>query len=488
MQTLPPELLARVIVLSTEPHAHARLAQLAMVCRGWAGVIFGTPTLWNKPVFHSMVAARTLLARSKEVPLDVKIDLRDGNTDELEAAALAIKELGRVKHLNLTALPSALGPLFAFLPLGRIAHTLETLSLSNHSVYTAYLALAHISAPRLERLTLSDFSVSFTSPLLTSTTHLVELNVSRSFAHTDGRPDMASVLSVLSNSKGLRAVTMRNCLPIPSGEDEFNPQVVLSHLSRLELEDGQALVAALLSCISLPSTTTLRLSALADASDDEDFTLLSAAMASHLASSTGTQPIEHVQAALEGRSIRLRLDAVGGRPPRADISLVWRSPDDTRPARVIACALGALPLDGLVALTVADMVMTSDIWRFILRRTPSVQLVQAESEALAGLFESLIAPAVGPLLAPRLRSLMLARVLFSDAAVLHAFVAFVRHWRAHKADALGATGVVGASEPTWTTAESQTWHRDLASIDLDRCGFVSEDSIAQLKEAGFMLA
>jgi hypothetical protein len=493
IQTLPPELLVNILSLSAGPHAHARFAQLSLVCRSWASTIFGAAALWTKPSFHSVQATKTLLRRSGDAPLDLRIDLRDRSLDELEAATLAIKELARVQHLRLTALPSALGSLFGALPSTRTASTLETLSLSNHSVYAAHLAVSHISAPRLTRLALSDFDVSFTSPLLMSATRLSELDISRSFARADGRPPLASLLTVLSNMASLKYLTLHNTLPAPVAEDATPEKVSLSHLSRLELGDAQACVGALLSSLALPSSTVLRITALADPSDDEDFSALSSALASHLATHAASKPMEELKAVLDGRSVRLRLYAVNERVASTDVNLTWRSQDETRPARVIACVAGSLPLDSLSSLTVADAPMTPESWRFLLRRTPALLNVRSESEALAGMFDALGASTddspsmTGPLLAPRLKKVVLARASFTDAVILASFVSFVKHWRMNKGAVMSETGAVGAPEMSWTTAETRGWHRDLEGIDLDRCGFVSEEQIAQLKEAGMVL-
>lgn len=483
VQKLPRELLLHILALSAGPHAHARYTQFALVCQGWATVVLGTPSLWKRPTFRCRKSTGTLLTRSGEAPLDVCIDLREASEDEVEAATLAIKQIGRVQHLELTALPNALLPLFDALPPVHTMDKLETLSLSNHSVYPAHLALSHISAPRLAKLTLSDFEVSFTSPLLTNAANLVDLSILQSVARTADRPSISSILFVLKNSSGLESITLQNCLPEPAEGELTYAKVNLPYLSEIELEDTQASVAALLSCLTVPPTTTMRLIVQADPSDDESFTLFSTALASYLLSCASTAPKERVEVALNGKDVRLHFYDAGESTPSVDVSLTWRGLDDTRPARVIACVLGALPLDSLVQLCVADVLMTQESWRFVLRRTPSLQVLRAESDSLVGVFETLFAQ---PVFAPRMRTLTLARVSFTDADIMSAFVAFVRHWRTSKADALVAEGSFGAPEPGWTI-ETRMWHKDLEAIDLDRCGFASEDQIAQLKDAGMVL-
>jgi hypothetical protein len=178
--------------------------------------------------------------------------------------------------------------------------------------------------------------------------------------------------------------------------------------------------------------------------------------------------------------------------------------------------LSALPLDTIDSLTIADIptapptwsLTPMSTWSTLLRRMPNTRLLRAEADSLAGLFEAL-SPSLDPtevqrpLLAPALRTLTLARASFTDATILHAFVEYVRHWRGARVAYLTSLSTVGAAEPDWTAGGSEgvhttgttqhvdekpKWHRNLEAIDLDRCGFVSEDQIAQLKDAGMILA
>jgi hypothetical protein len=544
IHNLPAELLLSILSRSAGRHAHARLNELALVCKSWSSLLFTASALWSRPSFEDVRATTALLARSADAPLSVHIDLRDGSKHGIEASSLAIQEFGRTQHLDVVAPPNALGALFSALPRLQLHHapTLETLRLSNHSVAPAHLALSHVSAPLLRSLTLSDFdiSLSLSCPLLASAHRLVALDISRSLAQLEGRAELHDLLAVLDKMPELQYLTLRNCLPTPDPariadatrglptDVKDENKTILPHLVHLQLEDEQAHIGTLISSLIVPAPCTLRLLALSDPVDDESFETLSSALGSHLnvlaGASNGMNAPSTLKAQLDGRSLRLKFSTLPCtetvRCPVLDISLIWRSPTDSatesRPASILGAVLSALPLDTIDSLTIADIptapptwsLTPMSTWSTLLRRMPNTRLLRAEADSLAGLFEAL-SPSLDPtevqrpLLAPALRTLTLARASFTDATILHAFVEYVRHWRGARVAYLTSLSTVGAAEPNWTTGDSESvrttgaaqyvdekpkWHRDLEAIDLDRCGFVSEDQIAQLKDAGMILA
>jgi hypothetical protein len=96
VRRLPRELLAHVFRAAGEDAL--LLGSVLRVCRDWHAVAVGTPALWTALALgpHSPLgAAQSRLARTKDAPLDVQVDLREqpGLGTPVDAVA-AMKMLG----------------------------------------------------------------------------------------------------------------------------------------------------------------------------------------------------------------------------------------------------------------------------------------------------------------------------------------------------------------------------------------------------------
>jgi hypothetical protein len=492
-QTLPPELLVRILALSADAHDHARLLALGRVCRAWHAALLGARALWARPVFTSVPAARALLARAGNACLDVSVDLRPRSMVLLHAAALAMPALARTRHLSVLAPPPALGVLAAALPADRAAPALETLFLGHHGLDAPPLppALAGLDASALRVLSLSDFSVDFNTPLFAGARRLTALDISRSSKSAEGRADAGALLALLQGAPALAHVRLCNVLP-DSTEllAATTEKIVLHALETLSLDDGAAHAGALIAALTLPATATVQVTALAPAEAEEDFGALGTALGAHLAEPGMAEEMNVLRAAVDGPSLLVQLGPTRG-AARLSVKLAWRTPDDGRPANVLSALADALPLDtlSLQSISVADVPMDAAGWRTLLRRGgDELSALRAEAAGVYGLLDALLPGSAPTLLAPGLRTLALARAHFTDARDVGTLVAFVRAWRDAKTAALANAGAVGAAEPSWETPAPPRWHAKLEGIELDRCGFAADEHVEILKSAGLELA
>ncbi|KAH8101891.1 hypothetical protein BXZ70DRAFT_84501 [Cristinia sonorae] len=251
--TLPPELLMctfLIIVRATKLHKRWKMStRLASVCRYWRDVALQVPTLWNSVTIDNHTSRRdpamiqTLLARSKNTPLHLRISWIDGCEVETDPMTI-IPELHRVENFEVfiySGLETDPPPGSFNMPM------LQRLYASGHDdstipILSPDFLLPHLKDMQVESIPFEEF-VSFFRPTLV---HLrIDSDAILDTIDTEG------LLHALGDMPLLETLHITSLLqPLP---DNQLPHVTLPFLKSSELSDNLIACADLLDHLTLPA-------------------------------------------------------------------------------------------------------------------------------------------------------------------------------------------------------------------------------------------
>ena len=148
------------------------------------------------------------------------------------------------------------------------------ISAMDHSEWTS--ATNYWDIPSLHTLKLTNCPLPWHSLDLSKVTTLVLFCVPASF-----RQNLVEFLATLGRMQALTVLYLGNALRyiLSSGTFSVSPEVALPCLARLSVVASPSTVIALLSCISIPVETQVRLKILVDATSVDDFAELSLVLA-----------------------------------------------------------------------------------------------------------------------------------------------------------------------------------------------------------------
>ncbi|KDQ51404.1 hypothetical protein JAAARDRAFT_199228 [Jaapia argillacea MUCL 33604] len=203
-------------------------------------------------------------------PLHVKVTAHSNRP--LPQIRLALGHMSRIRTLVLELPASDLRTLSLSSP----APLLDTFTLCNWVTRDPYLIpddVFGLVTPSLRRLDLTGCTPSWSSPMFSGLTSL------RVKPAESGKPTFPRLLEILRSNPQLESLTLINCLSSLSSDSRpRNPAVRLPMLTTLHLEDEALGCSHLLTSLSVPPTTTFKLSSFASASPH--FTSLSASIKS----------------------------------------------------------------------------------------------------------------------------------------------------------------------------------------------------------------
>ncbi|KDQ51397.1 hypothetical protein JAAARDRAFT_41247 [Jaapia argillacea MUCL 33604] len=270
---LPPEVLANIFVqhasqtgLSSPPISSGCSVDwiaVTHVCRHWREVALATPRLWCSLPFQRPKWVPEMIVRSRLAPLHVTVNRRTMTSQyprPLPQIHSALEHMSRIRSLVLELPASDLRTLSLSPP----APALNTLTLFNWGTRNTFPIPEDafgLVTPSLRRLDLTGCTPSWGSPMFNG---LTSLRVKNNSVAESGRPTFTRLLEILSGNPQLESLALIDCLSSPSSDSHpRNPAVRLPMLTFLHLEDEALGCSHLLSSLSVPPTTSLKLSSFA---------------------------------------------------------------------------------------------------------------------------------------------------------------------------------------------------------------------------------
>ncbi|KAH9030306.1 hypothetical protein EDB84DRAFT_1494855, partial [Lactarius hengduanensis] len=419
------------IKLGKKPDGLAWL-RVAHVCHRWRGIALNQLLFWSHVDFTavSSAGAAEILSRAKTVPLHLEAGVPVGLWDDARFGALQKELQDRVPHicrLAISAKPFHLHRLFKGLTLP--APILEFLSLSGENDPSRMIGafvpdtLFGGTTPNLSFLELWNCDINWKSPLLGGLKHL-EIRTPLK------RPSLSVWLEALDQMPQLKTLTLHRASPIvPLGvsiPSDAERAVTLPSLTLFEMSSLARSCGFALAHLVLPALTSLCVIAESCRRDYSDVQEILPYVSRHAHGPQDSQPL---------RSVLLRSSAMG-----VEI-LAWTSPDvdvelseqitlsdarhsgrvsfsvtnDGRSPGVdtdtFSAVIEALPLDGLVTLTVQNP-FNRQFWLRHAPKWPLLRRVRLTPPAERGFREMLMEDNEGrggPLL-PLLKTLVLVDV------------------------------------------------------------------------------
>ncbi|KAF8552418.1 hypothetical protein OG21DRAFT_128585 [Imleria badia] len=237
---------------------------VARVCRHWRDVALNCSTLWSFLFVSSKHCTDELLARSKRVPLKVRVDSEyPKQSRELNLLEKVALQADRIQDLCLRLARREAERILSLL--SSPAPLLETLEISlersnylgETSLVSGVLFDGH--TPALRKLELINYAFPLISPTLRGLTSLRLRDLGTSF-----QPTLVSLKVALSRMQDLAHLHLENALPsarVDSIEESLENSEMLSFrkLSRLSIVAPFTTVVLLLSCFDIPLKTEVRL-------------------------------------------------------------------------------------------------------------------------------------------------------------------------------------------------------------------------------------
>ncbi|KDQ57790.1 hypothetical protein JAAARDRAFT_35480 [Jaapia argillacea MUCL 33604] len=430
---LPPELMSRVFSLCASAESHPRFrghvafdsltvmpewVKVTWVCRRWREVAIGCAALWTKVDFSSSKWTAEMLKRSKNASLVVKADLTFVSPRLVRTVELATSHISRTRELELLAPKQTLEALAR--QLRSPAPFLESLHLSS-SRFSNHLADGPCSlpddifegqVPQLRRLELYRCRFKWNSPLLSTT--LTHLHITEASNHNPARPTLSQILPLLQGMPLLQSLHLEYAAPVPSMDvaELWVPEnITLRNLTSISLIDVPHNCAALLSRLDLPSRTDMKLTCLAPAGTQDEFSRILPILSKHYApTEKGDLSIQSLSIeALDDTRMRFRgwaaqgilprngdhftlMDGTGPRDditPRIDLVLSWHTWSIDKPARLIESIAPLLSLEHLQTLSVKGFeYVPKKVWVDTFGKLTQLGVIRV-SRSVAGFVDSL---------------------------------------------------------------------------------------------------
>ncbi|KAH9058276.1 hypothetical protein EDB87DRAFT_1626765 [Lactarius vividus] len=390
---IPITLSAFTPLICEKPKRQERLAWLraAHVSHQWRDIILNQPLLWSHVDFtiFSSAGVAEILSRAKKVPLHLQARIPRRHWDNARFSAFQKELQDCVPHicrLAISAEPFYLHKILKGLILP--VPTLEFLSLSGEDNDSAGAVVPNTlfdgSTPRLSCLEIYHCDINWNSALLRGLGSLKHLDI----RIPSERPSLSVWLDALDEMSQLKTLCLYWASPIaPLGASNLSDverAVTLPFLTLFEMTSTARDCGLALAHLVLPALTSLCLTAESCRQDGSDVQEILPYVARHAYGPQDAQPLQSMWASKNVISVEI---------------LAWTLPDidvefptqiamlDARPsARVAFCVVGgdsspgidmtifnavmeALPLDGLVTLTVQNrsMPLNGQFWLHALK-------------------------------------------------------------------------------------------------------------------------
>ncbi|KAJ7091401.1 hypothetical protein B0H15DRAFT_835956 [Mycena belliarum] len=254
--SLPPEILAHIFLFCVT-NADGDLCWLVVtrVTHHWREIALGCPELWANIVFTRRKLASVMLARSKTVPLIIRVDFA---CDVYFDARLVRSNIARVGALDMrgsrVALELFLLPYAAAaeIPAGRLTSlsVLNTTGAWENDPMWLDAGLFKQAADSPSRhLRLEQCAFPWNSSWYTNLTCLYLADL-----HSAQGPTMTQLFHALTCSPLLQDLTLLNTNTQPDGFSNFLP-LELAHLRAIHLSEPVDVCADILTNLSFPSIT-----------------------------------------------------------------------------------------------------------------------------------------------------------------------------------------------------------------------------------------
>ncbi|KAN0135823.1 hypothetical protein V8E53_006275, partial [Lactarius tabidus] len=394
ISSLPPEVLAASAIFSLlcpqspdrNPGHDRHLSRLHVshVCHRWREIALNHPSLWSHVDFTdfraSLAGTTEILVRAKSVPLylEARVPDRYHLWEDVRYTTFRQEVQTRipyVRHLSISA-----GIIYLHKTLEEFvssAPILESLSLESKGGYRNRRTGDHIvvpatlfngSTPRLSRLELRSCEISWKSPLLKGLRYLEILS-----PPAKARPNLTAWLDALDEMPQLKKLSLHSFSPIaPPFPFDIKRVATLPSLAHLEIFSSPGDCALVLAHLDLPSLAALSVTVYFSHPDsnDSDMQVLLPYVAQHAYGPQDTQPLQSVlifkygdQAYILAWSVpdinvRVQnLSTFATEAPPTRVALSFTSGprfEATIRLGIIDATMAALPLDGLITLTVQD--------------------------------------------------------------------------------------------------------------------------------------
>lgn len=266
---LLPELLAEIFYQyvvavwhAEEPNACFKLSH---VCHYWRAVVMQLPTLWRYTTFPMAQLVPTMLARSQQVPIKMKVSRMNTSMD-LARFEEALKENSyRIHDLEMRLTCEEFESV-ASLKLVSAVHLRKLhLTATDQADSNDQLALPslfeNLDHPlQLERLTLDGFHKPWSSVVFSPT--LQHLSLTKPFEAAEGIDDLNLLMGALSNLPLLQTLFLNNALPRLFVRQIEGPHAVrpvtFPSLTRLVVEDDILELGEFLANVTIPSSAGMK--------------------------------------------------------------------------------------------------------------------------------------------------------------------------------------------------------------------------------------
>ncbi len=244
---LPVELLMDIFRIHVAFNRHSRRPYewiaITHVCRFWRDIaVHQAPDLWTRIVVLRPECVQAMLERSRDYPLSVEV----GSRYWTPAVRNLIPHLPRIHSLEL------IGPFVRYDEFGQKS-----------------------SMPVLEDLCLIGYRYAFTDAMFCSTIKFLEIRGTSDFASL--RDSGEKMLAAFANMVMLESVILESTtLFFPINHHQVPPEYVtdLPHLKSIHLIEPATSCKFLLTHLSFPASTTIRLECLGDSFGPEVHSLL----------------------------------------------------------------------------------------------------------------------------------------------------------------------------------------------------------------------
>ena len=266
---LLPELLAEIfyhyvamVWHAEEPNACFKLSH---VCHYWHVVIMQLPTLWRYITFPMAQLLPTMLERSQQVPMQMKVSRMNTLTDLPKFKSALKQHSNRLRVLEMRLYCEEFESFADFkLPaaghLRRLHLTAKDQADSNDQLALPPL-FEYLNHPlQLEHLTLEGFHKPWSSAVFSPS--LQHLSITKPFEAAEGVEDLNLLMGALSNLPLLKTLFLNNALPRLFVRQIEGPHtvrtVVFPSLTKLTVEDDILELAEFLANITIPPSAGMR--------------------------------------------------------------------------------------------------------------------------------------------------------------------------------------------------------------------------------------
>ncbi|KAA1474111.1 hypothetical protein DENSPDRAFT_313602 [Dentipellis sp. KUC8613] len=275
INTLPPELLVRIFQDFDVSPGHRRQPRVASsrlgwivvthVCRHWRHVALSFNALWRKICFSlGKDWTMEMLRRSGNVPLIYKQHFSSPRFRLQPDIETIVQNMSRIRTLSLHAGSFALIPLFtALIKPAPLLENLELYDLLDPADFPAKQLPERFfegHAPRLHRIALHNFHVSWQSPILSRLRYL-EIRIPGdpgwAYEFADELPGLQGMLNGLATAPDLETLILVNAMP--KGPASIKCPVRLPRLRRLVVWTETAMCHRFVSSLDFPPTTDTEL-------------------------------------------------------------------------------------------------------------------------------------------------------------------------------------------------------------------------------------